>query len=135
MKSLFHLLTFAGLFVFTHSVAAQATYADAPIVNVSAVEAQEVLKQKDIVILDIRTPQEFRASRISGAININFYDPSFPDELNKLDRNKTYFVYCRSGNRTGQSMRLFSQLGFKNIFHLQRGIVDWTRSGYKMINE
>ena len=55
------------------------------------------------------------------------------DELNKLDKSQKYFVYCRSGNRTGQSMRQFESLGFKDIVHLQRGIVDWLGSGYKMI--
>lgn len=132
MKSLVKIFSIAAIMILGNQLGAQATFANAPIKNVSADEAQQVIKQKDIVILDIRTPQEYNASRIKGAININFYDRNFANNLNKLDKNKTYFVYCRSGNRTGQSMRLFDQLGFKKIYHLQRGIVDWTRSGYIM---
>jgi rhodanese-related sulfurtransferase len=133
MKLLSQLLFIASITFFNSQAFGQASYNTGAIKNVSAHQAQEILKIDDIIILDIRTPGEYNNSRINGAININFYDTSFAENLQKLDKNKTYFVYCRSGNRTGQSMRLFSSLGFKDIYHLNRGIVDWTGSGYKMI--
>ena len=132
MKLLSQILIVATITFFSTQTFGQAAINTSAIKNVSAHQAQEVINMKDIVILDIRTPGEYNTSRIEGAININFYDTSFAENLKNLDKNKTYFVYCRSGNRTGQSMRLFSSLGFKDIYHLQRGIVDWTASGYKM---
>jgi phage shock protein E len=133
MKVLTQIILFASAMIFSNQIIGQ-TSSTSPIQNVSAVEAQKILQDKDIVILDIRTPREYDASHIKGAININFYDRSFADNLKKLDRNKKYFVYCRSGNRTGQSMRLFSSLGFKDVVHLYRGIIDWNANGYPMTN-
>jgi len=131
MKKLFSYAILTFLFLGYNQIQAQMAF-NPPVKNISAHQAQDILKNGEIVILDIRTPMEFNASRIEGAINIDFYERSFAQNLNKLDKNKTYFVYCRSGNRTGQSMPLFEKLGFKNIIHLQRGIVDWTGSGYTM---
>jgi rhodanese-related sulfurtransferase len=134
-KKMKKLLSIAFLSILTlGSIQIKAQMAEtSPIQNVSAHEAKEILKNGDYVLLDIRTPGEFQASRIEGAINIDFYNRGFIDNLNKLDKEQAYFVYCRSGNRTGQSMRVFQALGFKNIVHLQRGIVDWTASGYSMV--
>lgn len=133
MKALTQIIFFVSVMIFSNQIIGQAS-TTSPIQNVSATEAQKVLKEKDIVVLDIRTPREYNASHIKGAININFYDPSFADNLKKLDRNKKYFVYCRSGNRTGQSMRLFTSLGFKNIVHMYRGINEWNANGYPLTN-
>lgn len=133
MKRIFLLAIFATIMIGPKEIMSQMAFNNNPVKNVSADEAQLILKNKDIVILDIRTPMEYKTSRIEGAINIDFYQASFINNLKKLDKNKSYFVYCRSGNRTGQSMRVFTSLGFKDIVHLQRGIVDWTASGYKMI--
>ena len=132
MKVLTQILFFASLFVISGQVLAQATIDEAVVKNISAHEAQKVLQKEGIILLDIRTPQEFNASKIEGAINIDFYNRAFAENLNKLDKKETYFVYCRSGNRTGQSMRIFKSLGFTDIYHLHRGIVDWKGSGYTM---
>lgn len=132
MKVLSQIVLFASIMVFSNQIIGQATI-NSPIKNVSAHDAQSALKDKDIIILDIRTAGEFKASHIKGAINIDFYNPKFAENIKKLDRNQKYFVYCRSGNRTGQSMRLFTSLGFKKIVHLYRGINDWNASGYSMV--
>lgn len=79
----------------------------------------------DFVILDVRTPQEFHDERIDGAINIDFRSPSFRQEVDKLDKDKTYLLYCRTGNRSGQSLATFRDLGFHDIRHLSRGITGW----------
>lgn len=75
------------------------------------------------VLLDVRTPGEFTAGHIEGATNIDFENPSFASELLKLDKEKSYFVYCRSGNRSGQAITLMKSEGFKNIYELQGGVV------------
>jgi len=133
MKKLLSLIPVLILMFFSiNQIGAQMSNTS-PIKNVEAHEAKKVVDSGKYFILDIRTPGEFNQSHIEGAINIDFYKKSFMDNLSELDRDKAYFLYCRSGNRTGQSLRLFKSLGFKNIVHLQRGIVDWTMSGYEMV--
>lgn len=74
-------------------------------------------------LLDVRTPSEFLAGHIDKAVNIDFENQTFLSEIKKLDINKTYFVYCRSGNRSGQAISLMKANGIKNIYELQGGIV------------
>lgn len=76
----------------------------------------------DAVLVDVRTPAEFDASHIQGAINIDFENVNFQSEVKKLDVSKTYFVYCRSGNRSSQSVVIMKNNGIKNIYDLQGGI-------------
>ena len=84
----------------------------------------------DFVILDIRTPEEFNAGRIAGSINIDFYEANFASELDKLDKDKTYFVYCNSGNRSGTAMGTMRDLGFVDVYDLDGGIQAWYNSGF-----
>lgn len=132
MKKIISMVFHALLILTTTQIMAQMDSAS-PINNVSADAAQTYLKSGNYTILDIRTPMEYNSGRIEGAINIDFYQRSFMDDLSKLDKDQPYFVYCRSGNRTGQSMKIFQSLGFKEIVHLERGIVDWLASGYKLV--
>ena len=81
---------------------------------------------KNAIILDVRTPEEFVISRIPNSINIDFYNPQiFMQEINKLDKNQSYYIYCRTGIRSANSCALMKELGFKKTFNLVGGIVDW----------
>ena len=75
------------------------------------------------VLLDVRTVAEFRSGHIDGATNIDFENMSFHSEVQKLDATKTYFVYCRSGNRSGQAISAMKKSGFTNIYELKGGII------------
>lgn len=75
------------------------------------------------VLVDVRTPDEFSSGHIPNALNIDFQNTSFVSEVKKLDTNKTYFVYCRSGNRSEQAIRIMKQNGIKNIYELQGGLL------------
>ncbi|MCX2719317.1 rhodanese-like domain-containing protein [Lentiprolixibacter aurantiacus] len=78
------------------------------------------------LILDVRTPEEFEAGYIPEAININIYEgQGFLDAVNKLDKSKNYYVYCRSGNRSRQACALMNNLGFDQAYNLEGGILDW----------
>ncbi|HSP87731.1 MAG TPA: rhodanese-like domain-containing protein [Ignavibacteriaceae bacterium] len=77
------------------------------------------------VLLDVRTPNEYNRGHIPNAKLINMYDPGFADAIQQLDKEKNYYVYCRSGNRSYHAGKLMLQLGFKNIFNLSSGILDW----------
>ncbi|MEN8245233.1 MAG: rhodanese-like domain-containing protein, partial [Thermodesulfobacteriota bacterium] len=100
-----------------------------PIEDISARTAadliQENLSNPDFIILDIRTPGEFDAGHIAGAHNIDFYAKTFAQEFRSLDHEKTYLIYCRSGNRSRQLMGAVEKMRFKRIFHMRSGLVDW----------
>ena len=77
---------------------------------------------QNAVLIDVRTPAEFTSSHIASAVNIDFENQTFLSEIKKLDVSKTYFVYCRSGNRSGQAISLMKANGIKNIYELRGGI-------------
>lgn len=74
------------------------------------------------ILIDVRTKEEFDSGHIENAINIDIQDPSFVSEIQKLDKDGQYFVYCRSGNRSAQAVSLMKKQGIKNIFELEGGI-------------
>lgn len=78
-------------------------------------------------ILDVRTQDEVEEGMIPNALHFDIYKgQEFIDEINKLDKSKTYFVYCRSGNRSGQACSLMNSLGFENTHNLMGGFSQWT---------
>jgi len=78
------------------------------------------------VIVDVRTPEEFGSGFIPGAINVNFYEQeAFINFVESLDKSKNYYVYCRSGARSGNSCELMHQMGIENAFNLSGGILEW----------
>jgi rhodanese-related sulfurtransferase len=82
--------------------------------------------ESDPIILDVRTPQEFETSRIPKSINIDFYNPAiFMQEIGKLDKERSYYIYCRTGVRSANSCHLMKELGFAKTYNLIGGIVDW----------
>lgn len=78
------------------------------------------------VILDVRTESEFDEGYIQNAILIDInLGQSFIDEIEKLDKSKNYYVYCRSGARSGRACQVMNELGFENAYNLVGGILDW----------
>lgn len=78
------------------------------------------------VILDVRTEDEFAEGMIPGAINIDIYKgQGFIYSIEELDKSKNYYVYCRSGGRSGQACSIMIQLGFENTYNLLGGIMNW----------
>jgi rhodanese-related sulfurtransferase len=81
----------------------------------------------DAVILDVRTEEEFESGYIEGAQLIDIRQPKeFMDSIQSLDKTKSYFVYCRSGARSGQACQLLGQLGIESAYNLEGGILAWT---------
>ncbi|RNC91582.1 MAG: rhodanese-like domain-containing protein [Allomuricauda sp.] len=87
---------------------------------------EQLKNDANAFILDVRTPEEVEEGFIPGATNIDIYmGQGFLDEIEKLDKSKNYYVYCRSGNRSGQACALMSQTGFGNAYNLLGGFNDW----------
>lgn len=88
--------------------------------------SEQLLADDNAVVLDVRTEDEFDNGYIPNAINIDIYEgQGFISKLKELDKNKTYFVYCRSGNRSGQACAIMNQLGFEKAYNLMGGIIEW----------
>jgi|VirMetMinimDraft_7_1064189.scaffolds.fasta_scaffold212853_1 rhodanese-related sulfurtransferase len=80
---------------------------------------------ENTVLLDVRTPGEVAEGIIEGAIAIDFFANDFQTKISALDKDKNYFIYCRSGNRSGQACQMMDQLGFKSLVNLEGGILAW----------
>lgn len=68
-----------------------------------------------IIVIDVRTPEEFSETHVENSLNIDFLKNDFTANISKLEKNKTYKLYCRSGNRSGQAEQLMRTLGFKDV--------------------
>ncbi len=90
---------------------------------------------KRLVILDVRTAQEYRAGHLMGSINLDFRSPSFSDELMALDRNSAYLVYCRTGVRSGRAAVIMRSLRFRELYDLAGGLVGWQREGFGVVSD
>ena len=90
---------------------------------------QENQDNPDFVIIDVRTPQEFAEEHIENAANIDFYSETFRGELDNLDKNKTYLIYCRVGGRSGSALNIMAELNFKEVYNILGGINQWKAEG------
>lgn len=93
------------------------------------VAADVLEEQSDVVVLDVRTPAEFAEARIAGAINVDYYAADFRDQVDELDKDATYVLYCRSGNRSEDANRIMRDLGFAEVYEVDGGIVAWNGAG------
>ncbi|HCL55787.1 MAG TPA: rhodanese-like domain-containing protein [Spirochaetia bacterium] len=97
------------------------------------IELEKMSGDPQTVLLDIRTLPEYKSGALQNAELLDFYSDTFAQQLNALDKNKTYFIYCRSGNRSGQTMKMMEKAGFKRVYELGGGINSWLAKGYNTI--
>ena len=95
--------------------------------DLSQQEWEEQLEaDNNAVILDVRTQDEVDEGMIPNAIHIDIYKgQGFVDEVEALDKTKNYYVYCRSGARSGQACGIMNQLGFEKAYNLEGGFMNW----------
>ena len=93
--------------------------------NLSVEDFATKVSDSSVVVLDVRTAGEFQEGHIQNAINIDYEGLNFEGEVNKLDKTKTYAVYCRSGRRSGLATEVLAKNGFASIFNLNGGVIDW----------
>jgi phage shock protein E len=98
--------------------------------NVSPDEAEKLLKENpNIVVLDVRTDDEFKSGHIPGAKNLSILAPDFAKQLAALDKSKTYLVHCASGHRSARACRAMDEQKFTSILHLNEGFNAWEKAG------
>lgn len=103
------------------------TLLSTPFTNASVEEFAILMNEKNVIVLDVRTPRETALGIIEGAIEIDIKNPSFVDQINKLDKDKTYLVYCRSGRRSVTACNAMSELGFGHLYNLVGGYGAWVK--------
>ena len=84
---------------------------------------------QNFAIIDVRTPEEYAGGCIEEAINLDYSSATFRNELNKLEKNKKYVIYCRSGDRSGIAVHLMKELGFSEVYNMLGGIIGWEARG------
>ena len=99
---------------------------------VSPAKAAEVIAEQPdgLVVLDIRTPEEFNEARLADAIMVDYYAPDFADQLDRLDKDVPYVLYCRTGNRSSDAVKTMKSLGFTEVYEIDGGIVNWYEQGF-----
>ena len=93
--------------------------------NNSTEISQLLNKNKSIIILDVRTPQEFAAGHLKGAVNIDIYQDNFYSRIDKLNKKTTYVVYCRTSNRSRATVDYMKQKGFGIVYQMMDGFPGW----------
>ena len=84
---------------------------------------------KDVQLIDVRTPQEFAAGSIGQAINLNINDANFSGLILDLDKEKPVYLFCKKGGRSNRAAHIFKENGFTNIYDYSGGYDDWVKSG------
>jgi rhodanese-related sulfurtransferase len=107
--------------------------------NITPEEAFDLIQDNegdpDFVILDVRTPGEFASGYIQNAINMDYYSASFEEDLDKLDKNKTYLVYCGSGFRSADALSIMEALNYVEVYDMLGGILAWKDLGFPITSD
>ena len=97
--------------------------------NVGAEEFDKLRAEKGSIVLDVRRTVEFTSGHITNAVQIDFTGPDFEKKVGALDKSKTYLVYCAVGGRSSRACEKMSEMGFKNLYNLEGGIMAWKKAG------
>jgi rhodanese-related sulfurtransferase len=96
-------------------------------------ELIQLLKNEEVQLIDIRTPEEVSFGIIDKAIVIDFYDPKFESKVNMLSKDKPTAIYCAAGGRSAKASQTFVSLGFTEIYDLKAGFRGWRGEGNPVV--
>lgn len=97
--------------------------------SLDAADFAAAVKRSGTVLLDVRTPEEYSAGHLPGAVNIDLSANDFRSRVERLDPDATYGVYCHTGRRSAEAMAFMLDRGFTRVFHLSEGYEAWTKAG------
>lgn len=103
------------------------------VIMVSPDETQAILQDDNVLLIDVRTPEEYYEGHIANAQNIDYNSPTFEEVINTLDKSRTVLLYCKSGSRSGKSSKILLEAGFNKIYDLEGGITEWMDRGLEVI--
>ena len=140
MKSIITKIALLLILIISFSSCAQTTKSESSSVEnkeaglVSLISSKDLNeKLGDIQLIDVRTPEEYAQGHLKNAVNINFNDPTFANDMDKLDKSKELYIYCRSGNRSGKASKQLGNMGFTKVYDLEGGINDWNRNKFEVV--
>jgi rhodanese-related sulfurtransferase len=123
-------LIFIAMFSFGINAFAQ-TANTTVVTNLSAERFKAIIENdKNGVLIDLRTTDEINRGFIKGAVQLNFLAKDAEQQLDKLDKNKTYYIYCASGGRSSDAAEYMEKSGFKRVYNLEKGFSDWAKKGF-----
>lgn len=96
--------------------------------NIDVDEFQKKIQEENTVILDVRTSAEIQMGMIEGAIHADINQPDFQEKISRLDKGKTYLVYCKVGGRSSRACAEMAQMDFKSLFNLKGGYTSWSKT-------
>jgi rhodanese-related sulfurtransferase len=98
--------------------------------NISIDDAEKLLQSHpNVVVLDVRTADEFKAGHIHGAKNIDFFSDDFAQQIGALDKSKTYLVHCAAGGRSAKACKVIEKNELPSVYHLYQGFSAWEKAG------
>jgi rhodanese-related sulfurtransferase len=91
----------------------------------NAPEYKTEINKENVQLIDVRTPSEFEAGAIPNAVNVNVNEATFDEKIQKLDKTKPVYVYCRSGARSQTAAYKMVEMGFEKVIDLKGGYLSW----------
>ncbi len=102
--------------------------------KISLISPTELNKvNKDILLIDVRTPGEYASGHLENSVNIDYKADNFKELIAALDTNQDVYVYCKVGGRSNNSAKMMEKMGFKKIYDLEGGILQWEKEDFKII--
>ena len=98
-------------------------------VSIPAAEFQAKMAEETGTLLDVRSPKEHAEGHVAGCKLINYFDEDFKEQLTRLPKEGTYYIYCRSGGRSGKTLKLMKELGFPRVYDMAGGMTGWQSAG------
>jgi len=96
-------------------------------------EMQTILHSENAQLIDVRTPEEYSEGHIENSQNIDYFSTTFDQDILVLDKTKPVILYCRSGKRSGESSKILKKAGFKTVYDMEGGILNWKEKGLEVI--
>ncbi len=103
--------------------------------DIPVADATEMIRSGEVVLVDVRSTDEFSSGHIDGALNIDVNSPGFEEKVDQLDKSKKYVVYCHSGRRSARSAEIMVDHGFVAVYNILGGISEWKSQGYEITTE
>jgi phage shock protein E len=97
--------------------------------KINLAQFEKIKSEKDAVVLDVRTPREFEAGHVPGAINIDWHARDFAERVSKLDKSKDYLIHCQAGVRSAAAAKAMSKMDFLHLYDYSGGWADYSKSG------
>lgn len=103
------------------------------VINLDPAEFQQ--KSGKGIVIDVRTAEEIAEGKIAGALELDYFLPSFQSKVNELGKDEEIYIYCAVGSRSREAAEMLIQQGFTKVYHLSGGIEAWTQKGLPIAQE